>query len=268
MVMPDQPGETTDGTTAYSADNLGDGQLRIVGTYSNTGAAAELGFLFTGTVDDVADAGSYVSLPFPTPSATWNVPHSTSGGLVVGNYDSSTSGGLPAGGGRAYVYDAVSGTYLVPSMVYPDSAATTAYGIWHNGGTNYTIAGGYANSPINNLLNPNQPLSKALLVDFDSATGQFSNWKSYTYTPPSGGGRGSRTSRVSAASSPGSTRSPPRRSSTARRSPDSSRSIAMLMARSARCSGPTSRPPWPEARPSPTPCTATRWWASIPRVPA
>jgi parallel beta-helix repeat protein len=190
MVMPDQPGETTDGTTSYSADNLGDGQLRIVGTYSNTGSVAELGFLFTGTVDDVADAGSYVSLPFPTPTATWNVPHSTSGGLVVGNYDSSTSGGMPAGGGRAYVYDAVGDTYLVPSMVYPGSAANTAYGIWHNGGTSYTIAGGYANSPINNLLDPTQPLSQALLVDFDSATGQFSNWKSYSYTPPSGGASG------------------------------------------------------------------------------
>ena len=190
MVMPDPLGQTTDGTTAYSADNLGNGQLRIVGTYSITGAPNEVGFLFNGTVDDVGTAANYEPIPRPHPSATWNIPHSTSGGLVVGNYDSSTSGGLPSGGGLAYVYDAVNRTYLVPSMVYPGSAANTAYGIWHNGGTSYTIAGGYANSPINNLLNPNQPLSKALLVDFDSATGQFSNWTSYTYTPPSGGPSG------------------------------------------------------------------------------
>ena len=189
MIMPDQPGQTTDGTTSYSADNLGNGRMRIVGTYSNTGATNELGFVFTGTVADVANAGSYVAMPFPTQSATWNVPHSTSGGLVVGNYDSSTSGGMPAGGGRAYVYDAVNGTYLVPSMVYPGSAANTAYGIWWNGGTSYTICGGWSESPVNNLLDPNQPmpLSQALLVDFDSATGLFSNWKSFTYTPPSGG---------------------------------------------------------------------------------
>jgi hypothetical protein len=190
MVMPNQPGQTTDGTTAYSADNLGDGQLRIVGTFSNSGTATELGFIFTGTVDDVANAASYVQMQFPTPTATWNVPHSTSGGLVVGNYDSSTSGGMPAGGGRAYVYDAVSGEYLVPSMVYPGSAANTAYGIWWNGGTSYTICGGWSESPVNNLLDPGKPLSKALLVDFDSATGLFSNWKSFTYTPPSGGGAG------------------------------------------------------------------------------
>lgn len=192
MVMPDQPSQTTDGTTAYSADNLGGGQMRIVGTYSNTGAANELGFIFTGTVADVANPASYAAMPFPTLSATWNIPHSTSGGLVVGNYDSSTSGGLPAGGGRAYVYDAVNDEYLVPSMVYPGSASNTAYGIWHNGGTSYTICGGWSESPVNNLLDPNQPmpLSKALLVDFDSATKQFSNWKSFVYTPPSGGGAG------------------------------------------------------------------------------
>jgi len=190
MVMPDQPGQTTDGTTAYSADNLGNGQLRIVGTYSNTGAANELGFLFNGTVNDVGTAGNYEPIPRPHPSASWNIPHSTSGGLVVGNYDSSTSSGVPAGGGLAYVYDAVNRTYLAPSMVYPGSASNTAYGIWHNGGTSYTICGGFANSPINNLLNPRVPLSQALLVDFDSASGQFSNWKSFTYVSPSSGASG------------------------------------------------------------------------------
>jgi hypothetical protein len=190
MVMPNQGSATTDGTTAYSADLLGNGQMRIVGTYSNSGFANELGFIFTGTVNDVNTAGNYVPMPFPTQTATWNVPHSTSGGLVVGNYDSSTQNGLPAGGGRAYVYDAVNQTYLVPSMVYPGSASNTAYGIWHNGGTSYTICGGFANSPINNLLNPRVPLSQALLVDFDSATGQFSNWKAFTYTSPTSGASG------------------------------------------------------------------------------
>ena len=190
MVMPDQPGQTTDGTTAYSADNLGNGQLRIVGTYSNTGAANELGFLFNGTVNDVGTAANYEPIPRPHPSASWNIPHSTSGGLVVGNYDSSTENGVPMGGGLAYVYDAVNRRYLVPSMVYPGSSSNTAYGIWWNGGTSYTIAGGFANSPINNLLNPRVPLSQALLVDFDSATGQFSNWKSFTYVSPTSGASG------------------------------------------------------------------------------
>ena len=190
MVMPDPLGQTTDSTTAYSADNLGNGQLRIVGTYSVTGAPNELGFVFNGTVNDLADADHYEPIPRPHPSATWNIPHSTSGGLVVGNYDSSTSGDMPSGGGLAYVYDAVNRRYLVPTMVYPGSASNTAYGIWWNGGTSYTICGGFSNSPINNLLNPRQPLSQALLVDFDSASGQFSNWKSFTYAPPSGGPAG------------------------------------------------------------------------------
>ncbi|MFM8984447.1 MAG: right-handed parallel beta-helix repeat-containing protein, partial [Planctomycetia bacterium] len=190
MVMPDPPGQTTDGTTAYSADNLGNGQLRIVGTYSVSGAPNELGFMFNGTVNDVGTAANYEPIPRPHPSATWVIPHSTSGGLVVGNYDSSTSSGVPTGGGLAFVYDAVNRTYLKQSMVYPGSASNTAYGIWHNGGTSYTICGGFANSPINNLLNPRQPLSQALLVDFDSASGQFSNWKSFTYVSPTSGASG------------------------------------------------------------------------------
>lgn len=190
MVMPDQPGHTTDGTTSYSADNLGNGQLRIVGTYSNAGKPNELGFLFNGTVNDLGTAANYEPIPRPHPSASWNVPHSTSGGLVVGNYDSSTFEDKPAGGGLAYVYDAVNRRYLVPSMVYPGSASNTAYGIWWNGGSSYTICGGWSDSPVNNLLDPGKPLSKALLVDFDAETGQFSNWKSFAYTPPSGGGAG------------------------------------------------------------------------------
>ena len=184
MVVPDQGSATTSDTTNYSADYLGGDQLWIVGTYANTGESNELGFIFTGSLADINNPAYYVSMPFPTQTATWNVPHSTSGGLVVGNYDSSTFQGKPAGGGRAYIYDAVNQTYLEPSMVYPGSAANTAYGIWWNGGTSYTICGGYSNNPVNNLLNPQVPLSEGLLVDYDSSTGQFSNWKSFRYTDP------------------------------------------------------------------------------------
>ena len=188
MVMPDQLGQTTDGTSAYSADNLGNGRMRIVGTYSIAGRSNELGFLFTGTVNDLATPGNYERIPL-LPSSTWNVPHSTSGGLVVGNYDTSSIDDVPQDAGRAYVYDAVNRRYLVQDMVYPGSKANTAYGIWWNGGTSYTICGGWSESEVNNLLDPNQPmpLSKALLVDYDSSTNRFSNWKSFSYTPPSGG---------------------------------------------------------------------------------
>ena len=100
----------------------------------------------------------------------------------MGNYDSSTANGLPAGGG-AYVYDAVGGRLLVPSMAYPGSVSNTASGIVWNGGTSSMICGGCANSPVNNLLEPYRPLSRALLVDFDSATQTISNWKSFGYGP-------------------------------------------------------------------------------------
>ncbi len=184
MVMPDQPGETTDSTTTYSADYLGGDQLRIVGSFSNTGTANELGWVFTGSLADISNPDNYTELPFPTETASWNVPHSTSGGLVVGNYNSSTFEDKPAGGGRAYVYDAVNEVYLVPSMVYPGSGSNTLYGIWWNGGTSYTLCGGYSNLPVNNLLNPNIPLENALMVDFDSSTNTFSNWKTFKYSNP------------------------------------------------------------------------------------
>jgi len=185
MVMPDQPGQTTASTTSYSADNLAGAALRIVGTYTNDGAPNEAGFIFTGTVDDVADPTAYHPMPFPA-GATWNIPHSTDGGLVVGNYDSSTVGGLPAGGGLAYVYNALTGQYIVPKITFPGSLANTAYGIWWNGGTRYTICGGYSERPENNLLDQRVPLSKAFLVDFDSSTNSFTHWKSFVYRTPAG----------------------------------------------------------------------------------
>ncbi|MFM8577819.1 MAG: hypothetical protein ACKOCN_03315, partial [Planctomycetaceae bacterium] len=163
MVMPNQGSDTTDGTTAYSADNLGNGELRIVGTYSNTGSATEFGFIFEGTVGDVANPANYVAMPSPLPLATepvWNIPHSTAGGLngelndglIVGNFDESGPDGNPLGGGRAYVYDIATGNYR--ELIYPGSAANTAYGIWWNGGTSYTIAGGWSTSPVTTLHDP------------------------------------------------------------------------------------------------------------------
>ena len=61
--------------------------------------------------------------------------HSIMGGIAVGNYD---VGGEP--NGYAFLYDIktqISTTYRVP-----DSYSTTLYGIWHNGGSSYTLVGG------------------------------------------------------------------------------------------------------------------------------
>ena len=38
-------------------------------------------------------------------------------------------------------------TQILTDIVYPGSTTTTAYGIWYNGGTSYTICGGYTSAP-------------------------------------------------------------------------------------------------------------------------
>ncbi len=58
------------------------------------------------------------------------------------------------------------------------------YAIWYNGGTSYTLAGGYSNGFANNFADQDSPIGSAYLVDYDSATGKFSNWT--TFADPSG----------------------------------------------------------------------------------
>ena len=147
------------------------------------------------------NAGNYLSIDYP--GAEFNYVHSTMGGLAVGNYDSPTDhgqGGLPLGPGHAYIYDIASDTFLT-DVVYPGSTSNTAYGIWYNGGTSYTIFGGYSNDPVNNFADQDQPIGPGYLVDYDSATGNFTNWKSFTY--PNGNELSHPLRRASAASRKG-----------------------------------------------------------------
>src|SRR5262249_31769183 len=100
--------------------------------------------------------------------------HSTMGNLAVGNAD-GPEGNAPLGTGHAFIYDVNQGA-ITTDIVYPGAATTTAYGIWYNGGTSYTITGGYGNAP-----SAGQSTSNGYLVDYDSATGQFTHWTSFAY---------------------------------------------------------------------------------------
>jgi hypothetical protein len=64
----------------------------------------------------------------------------------------------------------------LPDIVFPGSISTMAYGIWHNGGTSYTIAGGYSN-----VGDQSRRLGHGYLVDYDSLTGKFTHWTSFDY---------------------------------------------------------------------------------------
>ena len=177
------PNATT--TSIYGPNNLGEGNLQLVGSYKNadasTAAVTVNGFLYQGTTADLTQSANYLTIDHP--GAQFNYVHSTMGGLVVGNYDSIPDhgkGNLPLGPGHAYLYDIAANSFLT-DIAFPGSLSNTAYGIWYNGGTSYTICGGFSPNVVNNFTNQNQPIGQGYLVDYDSATGHFSNWTSFSY---------------------------------------------------------------------------------------
>ena len=92
------------------------------------------------------------------------------GDLAVGN-----AGDIPIQTDHAFLYS-ISQDKILTDIVYPGSetSSTTAYGIWYNGGTSYTIAGGYTT-----LASPGKTVAEGYLVDYNSSTGQFTNWTSF-----------------------------------------------------------------------------------------
>jgi len=166
--------------TALFNPTLGAGNVRIVGSYEYAQSAPNTlnhGILFTGSLD--GGKGSWVQLDVPTSSLTDvgvsvcnTIPHSTMGDLVVGNYDLTTNPSQPipnSNTGNAFIYRVTTKTWTIfsPSNAGTASSGTTAYGIWQNGSnsSSYTIAGGAYDNGANT----------AFLVDYDSATGQFTN---------------------------------------------------------------------------------------------
>ena len=165
-------------TSVYGPDNLGGGRVRLVGSYINSGSDTRHGFLFEGTTTDLTNGtGTYTTIDVDGASVTY--VHSTMGGLAVGNANGPTVGD-PQGTGQAFLYD-VSTKQFISNIRFPGSVGNTAYGIWHNGGTNYTICGGFSELSIDNGGDEHQPIGQAYLVDYDSSTGEFSNWKELNY---------------------------------------------------------------------------------------
>jgi len=182
------PGTTTVATSVYGPDNLDNlpnGRLRLVGSYRvNPSTAFNYGFVWEGTTSDLPSGGTFRTIAYP--GATYQFTHSTMGNLAVGNADGPQPVGsnltLPLGPGVAYIYDLTANSF-VTNIVFPGSKSNSAYGIWQNGPTNYTICGGYSPLAVNNLTNQSLPLTqgKGYLVDYDSASNTFSNWTSFDY---------------------------------------------------------------------------------------
>ena len=160
-------------TALYSVDDLGDGQVQAVGSYKTDATGGlDLGCFYQGDLDG---NGAWIRLDpselVADDDQVLNViAHSVHGGIVVGNFDTKIYSG------RAFIYNIATGKFL--EIVYSDATSVTAYGIWHNGGTSYTIVGGYSEIGDRDLP---AGIAKGLVVDWDSDSEEFVNWTSYEY---------------------------------------------------------------------------------------
>jgi hypothetical protein len=165
-------------TSVYGVANLGGNQVQLVGSYVNPDSSTRHGFFFQGTYGDGGVTGTFSTLDVP--GATFNYIHSTMGGLAVGNSDGPTATGAPLGPGTASIWNVQTGQ-VVANVKFPFSKSNTAYGIWYNGGTSYTIVGGFSRLGVNNMSDQTAPIGTGYIVDYNSATGRFTHWKALTY---------------------------------------------------------------------------------------
>ena len=169
-------------TSPYGVANLDGVDVAIVGSW-NTGTVVN-SFYYQGPVTSTPKAANFTSVTAISPKnnepADYTILHSVMGGLVVGNYDFNNDNN-PAG--NAFIYNPTTGAQT--PITYPKhyrAFTHTAYGIWWNGGTKYTITGGQsrAHSKITKG-HDGKPLGDATMIDYDSATGKFSNFKMFSY---------------------------------------------------------------------------------------
>lgn len=93
------------------------------------------------------------------------------GDLVVGNFNIVGSNASP---GSGFIFNLASNAYSTINL--PGGRTTSLYGVWQNGigGSSYTLVGGAA-EPLG--------LTKALIVNYDAVTGNFTNLTEYVIAP-------------------------------------------------------------------------------------
>lgn len=165
FVFPSPSGSTVSGTFLYGPNNgCKKDQIEVVGNYTLEGSTTQIGCLYQGHLNG---CGVWTTLiPTSSEPVLNTIAHSTMGGMVVGNYETSLFRG------KAFIYDICRRVYY--NIVKPGALSVTAYGIWHNCGCSYTICGGFSN-----LVDTG--LDQAYLVDWNSSTGVFLNWRNYAY---------------------------------------------------------------------------------------
>ncbi|MEO8236969.1 MAG: hypothetical protein ABI793_14430 [Flavobacterium sp.] len=156
-------------TSCYGPNNGPNGTIQFVGSYkisasTDKAPSGNLGFYYEGSIDG---SGKWVQVS-PNGGNINNVfVHSIMGRIAVGNYDVENDKN-----GYAFLYDVDNKECI--EFKLPDSLTTTLYGIWHNDGDSYTLAGGYTSTKLGKI-------SQAFLVDYNAKTKKTSNLKSFSY---------------------------------------------------------------------------------------
>lgn len=170
-------------TSVYGPDYFSLGVYRLVGIYRKNMDERSYGFFFEGGLNDLENSANYKSI---SGGGNFTYLHSVMGNILVGNYDDIYKYGfydLPFGPVSAFLYIISIGKKI--EINYPGSTSNTAYGIWYNGGSSYTICGGYSNDAIQitdvYTENGPKPIGNAYIVNYDIETNLFSNWTSINY---------------------------------------------------------------------------------------
>lgn len=173
--FPSSPGNTVTSTSLYGPDNSGYGNVVVVGSYTNleSGPIAQQGLLYIGKADGSTIDGYSTLYPESLVESAGDyvintLGHSTMGGIVVGNYDTHLITG------QTFIYNINTDTYYQLKKPGVPAVSITAYGIWYNGGTSYTIAGGYSD-----VLESGMNIG--FITDWDSTTQRVSNFTTLNY---------------------------------------------------------------------------------------
>ena len=170
-------------TNSYSADNWLDTQVKVVGSSVINGVTK--GFLYQGPVTNNNGVGTVGTAPWYDISFSKNgtvynsIPHSVMNNIVVGGYQDVAI--------SAYICDiSIPASPVCNDMkdAFPAGAgiSTSAYGVWWNGGTSYTIVGGYSSAVSSKLTDPSVSVGvKGYIVDYDSSSKKYSNFTSLTW---------------------------------------------------------------------------------------
>lgn len=147
---------------------IGPGNVIAVGSFK-LGTAADHGMMYVGPATGVGGTWTQIdATPLVTSGTLINtIAHSNMGSLVVGNYDTDLATG------NAFIYNRTTDewTNLIPGGT---SKSVTAYGIWQNSSTSYTIAGGLSDLTSGGL-------DMGYLVNYDSSSGLLTNYKTFNY---------------------------------------------------------------------------------------